>query len=55
MNTKVGPVSALLEVHSETPLEDSYENLLVASEAPVRVVQAFTMLNESPEAQVCSL
>lgn len=57
-HAKVAPVSALLEVvHSETPQviskqEDSYENLLVSSGAPGRVVQAFTMLNESPEAQV---
>ncbi|GJN08757.1 hypothetical protein PR202_ga26711 [Eleusine coracana subsp. coracana] len=56
-HAKVAPVSALLEVsHSETPQdvskqEDNYENLLVSSGAPGRIVQAFTMLNESPEAQ----
>ncbi|TVU48045.1 hypothetical protein EJB05_07667 [Eragrostis curvula] len=59
---KAAPVSALPEVvHSETPLdvfhseaskqEDSYENLLATSGAPGRVVQAFTMLHQSPEAQ----
>ncbi|WVZ55881.1 hypothetical protein U9M48_006484 [Paspalum notatum var. saurae] len=46
-------------VHSEIPQgvvrsetsEDNYENLLVASGTPGRVVQAFTLLHESPEAQ----
>ncbi|GJN30602.1 hypothetical protein PR202_gb18921 [Eleusine coracana subsp. coracana] len=56
-HAKVAPVSALVEVvHSETPQdvskqENNYENLLVSSGAPGRIVQAFTMLNESPEAQ----
>lgn len=41
-------------VHSEASnKEDNNENLLVASGAPGRVVQAFTLLHESPEAQVC--
>ncbi|RLN40376.1 uncharacterized protein C2845_PM01G06510 [Panicum miliaceum] len=47
-------------VHSETPQvvhsetsekEDNYENLLAAAGTPGRVVQAFTLLQESPEAQ----
>ncbi|KAJ1298340.1 hypothetical protein BS78_01G445100 [Paspalum vaginatum] len=39
-------------IHSETSKkEDNYENLLVASGTPGRVVQAFTLLHESPEAQ----
>ena len=50
-------------VHSETPQDvvhsevskkdDNYENLLISSGTPGRVVQAFTLLHESPEAQVC--
>jgi hypothetical protein len=41
-------------VHSETSeKEDNYENLLAAAGTPGRVVQAFTLLQESPEAQVC--
>ena len=41
-------------VHSETSeKEDNYENSLAAAGTPVRVVQAFTLLQESPEAQVC--
>lgn len=41
-------------VHSETSKkEDNYENLLAASGTPGRVVQAFTLLHENPEAQVC--
>ncbi|RCV46058.1 hypothetical protein SETIT_9G502000v2 [Setaria italica] len=39
-------------VHSETSKkEDNYENLLAASGTPGRVVQAFTLLHENPEAQ----
>ncbi|CAD6202515.1 unnamed protein product [Miscanthus lutarioriparius] len=48
-------------VHSETPQDvvhsevskkdDNYENLLISSGTPGRVVQAFTLLHESPEAQ----
>ncbi|KAG2554014.1 uncharacterized protein LOC120646963 [Panicum virgatum] len=39
-------------VHSETSeKEDNYENSLAAAGTPVRVVQAFTLLQESPEAQ----
>lgn len=41
-------------VHSETSeKEDNYENLLAAAGTPGRVVQAFTLLHQSPEAQVC--
>lgn len=41
-------------VHSETSgKEDNYENLLAASGTPGRVVQAFTLLQQIPEAQVC--
>ncbi|RLN15720.1 uncharacterized protein C2845_PM02G34240 [Panicum miliaceum] len=41
-------------VHSETSeKEDNYENLLAAVGTPGRVVQAFTLLQESPEAQIC--
>ncbi|PUZ42329.1 hypothetical protein GQ55_9G574600 [Panicum hallii var. hallii] len=39
-------------VHSETSeKEDNYENLLAAAGTPGCVVQAFTLLQESPEAQ----
>ncbi|CAD6210062.1 unnamed protein product [Miscanthus lutarioriparius] len=39
-------------VHSEvSKKDDNYENLLVSSGTPGRVVQAFTLLHESPEAQ----
>ncbi|KAF8673656.1 hypothetical protein HU200_048402 [Digitaria exilis] len=39
-------------VHSETSeKEDNYENLLAAAGTPGRVVQAFTLLHQSPEAQ----
>ena len=41
-------------VHSETSKkEDNYENLLAAAGTRGRVVQAFTLLQEIPEAQVC--
>ncbi|XP_062213530.1 uncharacterized protein LOC133914442 [Phragmites australis] len=58
-HTKVAQESAFPElvlsensVHPETPKqEDSYENLLVTSGAPGPVVQAFTLLHESPEVQ----
>lgn len=50
-------------VHSETPQdvvhsevskkEDNNENFVVSFGTPGRVVQAFTLLHESPEAQVC--
>jgi hypothetical protein len=33
--------------------EDNNENLVVSSGTSGRVVQAFTLLQESPEAQVC--
>ncbi|KAF8718028.1 hypothetical protein HU200_025496 [Digitaria exilis] len=39
-------------VHSETSeKEDNYENLLAAAGTPGRVVQVFTLLHQSPEAQ----
>ncbi|KAL6867314.1 hypothetical protein ACP4OV_015338 [Aristida adscensionis] len=59
-HTKVAQESAEF-VHSETPQDvvhletspkdDDCESLLLASGAPGSVVQAFTMLHESPEAQ----
>jgi hypothetical protein len=55
-STKVAQETFQDRVHSETSMhEDKYENLSITSGSSGRVIEAFTMLQENPDAQVIKL